>query len=193
MDVVTTYLYGTLDTNIYMKLPEGFKLPKSFHFISREHLSIKLNKSLYGLKQCGCTAISWHSVKQTITTTLSNHAEILAIHEASRECIWLRTVIQHIQGSCGISSQDEGPTILHQDNAACIAQLRVGYIKGDRTKHILPMFFFTHYLQKNCDIVVQQIRSIENLADLFTKSLTTSTFQKLVYGIEMRQLKDLNS
>jgi hypothetical protein len=50
MDVVTTYLYGSLDSDIYMKLPEGFKLPGAG---SREQYSIKLNKSLYGLKQSG--------------------------------------------------------------------------------------------------------------------------------------------
>ena len=47
MDIVTTYLYGSLDGDIYMKLPEGFKLPGA---CSREQYSIKLNKSLYGLK-----------------------------------------------------------------------------------------------------------------------------------------------
>ena len=26
MDIVTAYLYGSLDTDIYMKIPEGFKL-----------------------------------------------------------------------------------------------------------------------------------------------------------------------
>jgi hypothetical protein len=45
---------------------------------------------------CGNTAISWSSVKQTISATSSNHSEIIAIHEASRECVWLRSVIQHI-------------------------------------------------------------------------------------------------
>ena len=29
MDVVTSYLYGSIDTDIYMKIPEGFKLPES--------------------------------------------------------------------------------------------------------------------------------------------------------------------
>jgi hypothetical protein len=41
----------------------------------------------------GNTAISWHSVKQTIAPTSTNHAKSLAIHEASRECVWLRNVI----------------------------------------------------------------------------------------------------
>ena len=29
MDVVTAYLYGYINTNIYMKILEGFKLPQA--------------------------------------------------------------------------------------------------------------------------------------------------------------------
>ncbi|KAK2374513.1 hypothetical protein QL285_075470 [Trifolium repens] len=54
MDVVTAYLYGSLDSDIYMKLPEGFNFPNANSLESREGYSIKLNKSLYGLKQSGC-------------------------------------------------------------------------------------------------------------------------------------------
>ena len=60
---------------------------------------------------------------------------------------------------------------MHEDDATCIAQLKEGYIKGDRMKHILPKFFFTHDLQKNGDIIVQQVHSSDNLADLITKAL----------------------
>ncbi|KAJ9541765.1 hypothetical protein OSB04_028271 [Centaurea solstitialis] len=278
MDVVTAYLYGSLNTDIYMKLPEGLKLPESCKVSSREHCSIKLNKSLYGLKQSGrmwynrlndlniigtpgelskaveylkrgfemkdlgktkfClrlqiehlkdgifvhqetyiekvlkrfymdkshplstpmvvrsldvendpfrpptddedilgpevpylnaigalmflvdagylsnphtgrsqtgyvftiggTAILWRSTKQTMVATSSNHAEILAIHEASRECVWLRNVIQHIRGSCGIISNKEPPIILYEDNAAYIAQL-----KEDISKETGPSIYF---------------------------------------------------
>ena len=70
------------------------------------------------------------------------------------------------------------PTILCGDNVACITQIRRGYIKGDRTKHISPKFFYTHELQKNGEIDVRQVRSSENLADLFTKSLPTTTLKK---------------
>ena len=89
-------------------------------------------------------------MKQSIATTSSNHAEIIVIHEASRECICLRSMIHYIWKNSGLSPENENPlTILFEDNAACIAQLKEGYIKGDRTKHILPKFFFTHDLQKN--------------------------------------------
>lgn len=139
----------------------------------------------------GGTAISWRSTKQTMVATSSNHAEIIAIHEASRECVWLRSITQHIQETCGLALERDIPTTLYEDNAACIAQLRGGYIKGDRTKHISPKFFFTHDLQKKGEIDVQQVRSSDNLADMFTKALPTSTFEKMIYKIGMRHLRDI--
>ena len=56
---------------------------------------------------CNGTVISWRSIKKTMVATSSNHSEILAIHEASCEYIWLRSMIQHIRESCGLSSIKE--------------------------------------------------------------------------------------
>lgn len=50
MNVVTTYLYDSFDSDIYMKLSEGFNVFDAYNFGSRESYSIKLNKSLYELK-----------------------------------------------------------------------------------------------------------------------------------------------
>jgi hypothetical protein len=47
---------------------------------------------------------------------------------------------QYIHGSCGFSSNRGTPTILYEDNIACIAQLKGGCIKEDGTKHISPKF-----------------------------------------------------
>ena len=51
MDVVTSYLYGSLDSDIFMKIPEGYKMPEAY--IPHNLFSIKLQRSLYGLKQFG--------------------------------------------------------------------------------------------------------------------------------------------
>ena len=53
MDVVTVYLYGSIDTNVYIKISEGFKLPKVINSKPQSMHSIKLQLSLYGLKQSG--------------------------------------------------------------------------------------------------------------------------------------------
>jgi hypothetical protein len=69
------------------------------------------------------TTISWKSVKQTLIATSTNHSEIITLYEASRECAWLRRVINHIDTSCGIGAL-KSPTIIYEDNAACVAQMQ---------------------------------------------------------------------
>ena len=123
-----------------------------------------------------------------MTATSSNHSEIIALHKEIRECVWLRSVVHHIRNACGLPLITSIPTTIYEDNAACIEQIKEGYIKGDRTKHISPKFFFTHELQKSHEIEVKQIRSSDNVADL-----PSSTFKKLTYDIEMSRVCDQSS
>jgi hypothetical protein len=51
MDVVTTYLYGSLDLDIYMKVTDEISVLNAN--VGRNMYCVKLNKSLYGLKQSG--------------------------------------------------------------------------------------------------------------------------------------------
>ena len=53
MNVITTYLYEFMDNDIYMKILEGFKLPKANCTKPRNMYSIKLQRFLYELKQSG--------------------------------------------------------------------------------------------------------------------------------------------
>ena len=101
------------------------------------------------------------------------------------------SMIQHIQETCGLPSIRGNATKLLEDNAACIAQIKGGFIKGDWTKHIFLKFFYTHELQKKSEIDVQQIWSCNNLADLFTKALPSTTLKKLMYDFRIRRLRDL--
>jgi hypothetical protein len=48
---MTAYLYGLLDSNIYMKVPNGISVPNMK--ANRNMYCVKLVKSLYGLKQSG--------------------------------------------------------------------------------------------------------------------------------------------
>ncbi|XP_068314942.1 secreted RxLR effector protein 161-like [Pyrus communis] len=70
------------------------------------------------------TAISWRSTKQMLVATSSNHVEIVALHEASHECFWLRAVMEHIQSTSGLTSIAGLPTMIFEDNVACIEQLK---------------------------------------------------------------------
>nr|QBH67570.1 retrovirus-related pol polyprotein [Ustilago esculenta] len=63
LDVITAYLNGELDVDLYMRQPP---LPASMTQSGSQSLVCKLNKSLYGLKQAGCT---WY---QKADSTLTN-------------------------------------------------------------------------------------------------------------------------
>jgi hypothetical protein len=51
MYVMTAYLYGSLDLYIYMKVPDGISVSNAN--VGRNMYCVKLNKSLYDLKQSG--------------------------------------------------------------------------------------------------------------------------------------------
>ena len=120
---ILRYLHGTSDMGLfYYKAMESHLLGYAdVGYLSNPH---KARSQIGYIFTYENTAISWRSVKQTMVATSSNHSEILAMHEASRECIWLRSMIQHIRESCGLSSIKNNPTVLYEDNAACIAQIK---------------------------------------------------------------------
>ena len=123
-------------------------------------------------------------------STSTNHSEIIALYEASRECVWLRRVINHVEQSCGIGAIIS-PTIMYEDNDACVTQTETGYIKSNITKHISPKLFYPHELKQMGEIDILKTKSCDNLADLFTTSLPASSFQKCVQRTDMRRLQDL--
>ena len=55
-------------------------------------------------------------------------------------------MFRHIQSSYKLLSVTTNATVNYEDNSGCISQIQGGYTKGDRTKHILPKFFYTHDL-----------------------------------------------
>jgi hypothetical protein len=132
-------------------------------------------------------AISWQLTKQTFAATSSNHAKILALHEAGQECTWLRCLIGHAESSCGFIGLSL-LTIIYEDNCACINQFKKDFIKGNQDiKHIFPKFFFTRGFNDNC-INIQSIASSKNLVDTFTKSLLASKHCMNISSLRLRSL-----
>lgn len=122
-----------------------------------------------------------------LVAIFSNYSEIIALHKIGKECVWLMSVIGHTQNTCGLNPTFNVSAIFCEYNIASIKQIKKGYIKSDRTKHISPNFFYTHELQNSGQVNICQIQSSKNLADLFTKFLPTSTYEDLVYNLGTRR------
>jgi hypothetical protein len=74
-------------------------------------------------------AISWCTKKQEIIALSTTEAEYVAITHASKEALWLHTLIKELFGDI------KGPTTLYSDNQSAIA-LTKDHQHHMRTKHI---------------------------------------------------------
>ena len=98
---------------------------------------------------------------------------------------------QLILTSCGID-KDKDPTLIYEDNLACVTQMKEGYIKSDRTKHIPPKFFeYIQDLIKDKKVKIEYVQSSKNAADLFTKALPKAIFKQHVHSIGMRHVNNM--
>jgi hypothetical protein len=70
--------------------------------------------------------------------------------------------------------------------------MQTGYVKTNYTKHISLKLFYPHQLQESREICILQIKSCDNYANLFTKSLPLAIFDKCVKDIDMQRLKNLH-
>jgi hypothetical protein len=95
MKHVLRYLCGTHDMRLFYRKDTKSKL---VGYVDARYLSDPHKARLqsgYVFTYDG-TAISWRSTKQTLLAISSNHAELIVLYDAGRECVWLRSMIQHI-------------------------------------------------------------------------------------------------
>ena len=91
----------------------------------------------------------------------------------------------------GIALSEE-PTVIHEDNLACVSQVATGFIKADRIKHVdLQIFSFTQDLIQSSQLHVNKIESANNIVDMLTKVLPTYMHKRLVYTTSMRSHSEL--
>jgi hypothetical protein len=120
----------------------------------------------------GHNAITWSAKKQPIVSRSSIESEYRALAIASAEICWIHTLLKDLD--IYISN----PLILWCDNvlALAIASNPVFYA---RTKHIKVDFHFVRDRVFRKDLVVKFVSTIDQLADIFTKSLPTHWFLDL--------------
>jgi hypothetical protein len=62
----------------------------------------------------------------------------------------------NMQSSFGIEPIGS-PTIIYEDNVACVTQMQSGYMKSNVTKHITHKLFYLHKLQQSGEIITKHI------------------------------------
>ncbi|PKU62915.1 Retrovirus-related Pol polyprotein from transposon TNT 1-94 [Dendrobium catenatum] len=118
------------------------------------------------------TLISWTFKKQHTVARSSTESEYRALAVLTADVIWIRKLLNEL----GIGQQQ--PTDIYCDNMSAIA-LANNPVFHARTKHIEldQRFVRDHILHKN--ICILPISTIDQIADIFTKPLSTLRFKTL--------------
>ena len=117
-------------------------------------------------------AISWGSKKQVSVALSSCEAEIMAASEASKEAIHLDRMAKALRLS------DSEPLDLFVDNQSAIA-IAHNPEMHQSTKHIERRHFFVREAVEDEKIRVPFVKTVDNLADFFTKPLQGDRFFEL--------------
>lgn len=113
--------------------------------------------------------ISWSSKKQSTVATSSSEAEYIALSNATSEGLWIRGILLDLQ-----VVDDTYPITIFEDNEGCIAMAQ--NVESKRSKHIdIRHHFIRDHVMKG-NLVVKHISTKSQIADIFTKSLDTTSF-----------------
>jgi len=116
--------------------------------------------------------VSWGSKKQTSVALSSAEAEIMAASEAAKEAISLSKFLREL------GYGDGSPVEMGMDNQAAIA-LSYNPEFHSRTKHIDRRHFFVRECVENLQLRVPFVKTVDNLADFFTKPLSSKNFYRM--------------
>ena len=115
-------------------------------------------------------ALSWGSKKQPSVALSSCEAEIMAASTAATEAVHLTQLAAEL----GLDTLSE-PLDLHMDNKAAI-DVAYNPEHHTRMKHVARRHFYVRELVEEHRIRCSFVKSVDNLADFFTKSLRASVF-----------------
>jgi len=115
--------------------------------------------------------VTWSSKKQPTVATSSVEAEYVASANATKEAVWLRTLLTELDFLPTMA------TVIHADNQGYIA-LANNPVSYSRAKHIDIYHHFIREFIECHEVKLDYVSTKDMLADVFTKSLPCEAFVK---------------
>ena len=127
-------------------------------------------------KLCG-GAVSWFSQGQKSTSLSTAEAELICLADALKEILYMRDAMKFF------GAEQEGPTVIFEDNQAVVATAHNPGKNHGKLKHVAIR---SHRVQEEVrletiDVVYKETSLM--LADILTKALGRSQFQTLSHAI----------
>jgi hypothetical protein len=130
----------------------------------------------------GDTTFKWFSKKQSVVILSTCEAEYVAAAACVCHVMWLRRLLKEIN-----FAQHEA-TSIYLNNKSAI-ELAKNSVHHERSKHIDVKFYFIREQVKEKKVELIHMSSDDQVADIFTKPLTTVKFEKFKNLLGMKDKK----
>ncbi|RVW61091.1 Retrovirus-related Pol polyprotein from transposon TNT 1-94 [Vitis vinifera] len=128
-------------------------------------------------------AISWRSVKQTMTATSTMEAEFISCFEATSHGVWLKSFISGLRVMDSISR----PLSIYCDNSTAVFMAKNNK-SGSRSKHIDIKYLAIRERVKEKKVVIEHISTELMIADPLTKGMPPLKFKDHVMNMGLSSL-----
>ena len=119
-------------------------------------------------------------VKQSCVSDSTMEAEYVAALEAVKEAVWLRNFLRDLE----VIPNLEQPMVVYCDNSGAVANSKEPR-SHQRGKHIERKFHLVRDIMECEDVTVCKIKSEDNLADTFIKTLYSRVFESYLEGLRI--------
>lgn len=163
---VVCYLRYTITLGLTFKSGVGHQLVS---FLDASHLYHSDSKGHSGLcyrlghHRSACFAFS--SKKQSLVTRSSSESEIFVIDKGCHDIEWLRQLLIFLR------CPQEGPTLIHEDNASTIFLACSTAKWSDKSKHIKWRYFYALQAIQEGTAKLAHIGTDDQIADILTKEI----------------------
>jgi len=126
------------------------------------------------------TAVTWAGQRQSVVALSTCEAEYIAMAEAAKEALWLRTFLREL-------GFEGGPMPVRGDNQGAL-KLAESEEYHRRTKHIDVRFRFLRDVVENGSLHLEYVTTEDNVADALTRTFFRQRFERLrsLMGLIMR-------
>ncbi|CAM8969448.1 unnamed protein product [Rhodiola kirilowii] len=178
---VLRYLKGNMNFGlVYSNFPSVIEGFLDASWISNEEDHSSTSGCVFLL---GGGAISWASKKQTCISSSTMESKFVALAATSKEAEWLKNLIHEIP----LWERPISPISIHCDSAATLAKA-YSHVYNGKSRHLGVRHSVVRELIMHGVILVDFVRSQQNLADHLTKGLARDLVSKTVKGMGLKPI-----
>ena len=123
--------------------------------------------------------VTWSSKRQATVSSSTVESEYVAMARAAQQMVWMQNWLRKVD------IEPPLPGLIKGDNRGAIA-LSKNTKDHSKIKHIDIRHHYIRELVQSNIIILEQVPSADNLADLFTKALPRDHHHRLLAGLNIQ-------